>query len=94
MWRHLVAKFGTNANGTIWWPNLEPMQVAFFLAEEIARVKESIPWVRCAAGNVFIGNLLLVIPASSYLHIIFNGIFWGVLVRANLYYRQMYEQGI
>ena len=27
-WRHLVAKFGTNASGTIWWPNLELMQVA------------------------------------------------------------------
>ena len=31
------------------WPNLEAMQVAFFLS----RVKESIPWVRCASGNVF-----------------------------------------
>ena len=27
-WRHLVAKFGTNASGTIWWPNLPLMQVA------------------------------------------------------------------
>ena len=27
-WRHLVAKFGTNASGTIWWPNLQLMQVA------------------------------------------------------------------
>ena len=26
-WRHLVAKFETNASGTIWWPNLELMQV-------------------------------------------------------------------
>ena len=33
--------------------NLEPMQVAiFFLAGEITQVKESIPWVRCASGNV------------------------------------------
>ena len=29
------------------------MQVAFFLAGEITQVKESIPWVRCASGNVF-----------------------------------------
>ena len=48
-----MGKFVTNASGAIWWPNLEPMQVAFFLSEEIARVKESIPWVRCASGNVF-----------------------------------------
>ena len=27
-WRHLVAKFGTNASGTIWWSNLQLMQVA------------------------------------------------------------------
>ena len=28
------------------------MQVAFYLAEEITQVKEAIPWVRCASGNV------------------------------------------
>jgi len=27
-WRHLVAKFGTNASGAICWPNLQLMQVA------------------------------------------------------------------
>ena len=27
-WRHLVAKLITYASGAIWWPNLEPMQVA------------------------------------------------------------------
>ena len=25
-WRHLVAKFGTNASCAIWWPNLKLMQ--------------------------------------------------------------------
>ena len=34
------------------WPNLEPMQVAFYLAGEITQVIDSIPWVRCASGNV------------------------------------------
>ena len=29
------------------------MQVAFYLAGEITHVKESIPWVRCASGNVY-----------------------------------------
>ena len=29
------------------------MQVAFYLAGEITQVKESIPGVRCASGNVF-----------------------------------------
>ena len=48
-----VAKFGTNASGAIWWANLQLMQVAFYLAGEITQVKESIPWVRCASGNVF-----------------------------------------
>ena len=28
------------------------MQVAFYLAGEITQVKEAIPWVRCASGNV------------------------------------------
>ena len=51
-WRHLVAKFGTNASGAIWWPNLQLMQVALYLAGEITQVKEPIPWVRCASGNV------------------------------------------
>ena len=49
-----MAKFVTDVSGATWWPNLEPMQVAFYLlAEEIAQVKEAIPWVRCASGNVF-----------------------------------------
>ena len=30
------------------------MQVAFYLAGEITQVEESIPWVRCASGNVFV----------------------------------------
>ena len=29
------------------------MQVEFSLAGEIAQVIDSIPWVRCASGNVF-----------------------------------------
>ena len=49
----LVVKFWTNTNGTTYnRPNLEPMQVEFFLAGEITQVKEAIPWVRCASGNV------------------------------------------
>ena len=54
-WRHLVVKFGTNTSGTTYnWPTLEPMQVTFYLAGEITQVKASIPWARCASGNVFI----------------------------------------
>ena len=52
-WHHMVVKFWTNTSGTTYnWPNLEPMQVALYLAGEITQVKESIPWVRCASGNV------------------------------------------
>ena len=48
-----MAEFVTDASGATCWPNLEPMLVSFFLlAEEITRVKEAIPWVRCASGNV------------------------------------------
>ena len=47
-----MAKFETNASGAIWWPNLQLMQVALYLAGEITQVKEPIPWVRCASGNV------------------------------------------
>ena len=39
-WHHLVVKFSTNTSGTTYnWPNLEPMQVAFYLAWEITQVK-------------------------------------------------------
>ena len=51
-WCHLVAKFGTYASGAIWWPNLELMQVEPPLAGEITQVRDAIPWVRCASGNV------------------------------------------
>ena len=48
-----MAKFVTDASGATWWL-LEPTQVAFFvLAGEITQVKEAIPWVRCASGNVY-----------------------------------------
>ena len=53
-----MANFATDASGATWWPNLEPMQVAFFLlAEEITQVKEAIPWVRCASGNVLLKSV-------------------------------------
>ena len=49
-----MVKFCTNTSGTTYnWPNLEPMQVEFYLAEEITQVIDSIPWVRCASDNVF-----------------------------------------
>ena len=58
-WHHLVVKFWTNTSGTTYnWPNLEPMQVAFYLAGEITQVIDSIPWVRCASGNVYITDIL------------------------------------
>ena len=42
-WNHIqLVKFGTNASG-----------ILFLLAGEITQVKESIPVVRCASGNVW-----------------------------------------
>ena len=52
----ITLQFGTNASSATWlsifeqntsgttynWPNLEPMQVAFYLAGEITQVKESV----------------------------------------------------
>ena len=52
IWGHLMDNFATNANCATWWPNLDSMQVAFYLAGEITQVIDSIPWVRCASGNV------------------------------------------
>ena len=57
----MLAKFVTHAGGTTWWSNFELIQVEPhtigqiwpYLAGEITQVKESIPWVRCASGNVF-----------------------------------------
>ena len=59
----MLAKFGTNSGDITWWSNfeliqlepntnLEPMQVEFYLAGDITQVIDSIPWVRCASGNV------------------------------------------
>ena len=63
----MLAKFGTTAGGATWWSNFELIQVephtigqmAFYLAGEITQVKESIPWVRCVSGNVYISEVYL-----------------------------------
>ena len=54
-----VAKLVTCANYATWWSTLESLtgiffwtEFAFFLA--IFQVIESIPWVRCASGNIFV----------------------------------------
>ena len=65
----MLAKFGTNSGGITWLSNFEliqvephtigqiwnqcNVQVAFYLAGEITQVIDSIPWVRCASGNVY-----------------------------------------
>ena len=52
-----MTKFGTNADGAIWWPNLKPIQVVplwTVLTERFTQDMKSIPWVRCASGNVFL----------------------------------------
>ena len=57
-WGHLVGKFATYASGTIWWTNLQLIQVAPSGGQIcnwcITQVKEAIPWVRCASGNVYL----------------------------------------
>ena len=63
-----MAKDGTNSNCIKYWPNLEPMRVTLYLAGEITQVKESIPGVRCASGNV-----LLIVANIDNLPIIRRG---------------------
>ena len=63
----LVAPLGSKTSGTTYnWPNLEPMHVAFFLDGEITQVKESIPWVRCASGNVLVKVPLNVLQINLF----------------------------
>ena len=77
-WRHLVTKFGTNADGAIWWPNLKPIQEVplwTVLTERFTQDMKSIPWVRCASGNVLqIGSkfghcvtFLVTLPWNAFL---------------------------
>ena len=64
----MLAKFGTNSGGITWWSNFELIQVephtigqiwnqcnwhSISRAGEITQVIDSIPWVRCASGNVY-----------------------------------------
>ena len=75
MWLHLVAKFGTNASGAILRTILQLLQIAppgdqnwnkcKFLAGEITHVKEAIPWVRCASGNVFLLRASLIFTIGN-----------------------------
>ena len=41
-------------------------QVAFYLAGEITQVIDSIPWVRCASGNVFRGVSIKLAGCPCY----------------------------
>ena len=43
------------------------MQVAFFLSGEMTQVIESIPWVRCASGNIFFVGIPVVILSAALL---------------------------
>ena len=59
-------EFLTNTSGAAYnWLNLEPMQVAFYLDGEITQVKETIPWVCCVSGNVFLVNLIAAPEANE-----------------------------
>ena len=78
-----AASSGAHASSATLWPKLEPIQVALqfgtnatgiLLAGEITQLKEAIPWVRCASGNVFYFSfnnfILLVILVQNLLHVI------------------------
>ena len=63
-----AASSGAHASSATLWPKLEPIQVplqfranatGILLAEEITQVKEAIPWVRCASGNVSLSRIVV-----------------------------------
>ena len=80
----MLANFGTNSGGDTWWSNFEliqvephtigqiwnQMQVEFYLAGEITQVIDSIPWVRCASGNVSLDVLSNVVGNCGMEHLI------------------------
>ena len=65
-WRHLVAKFGINVGGAIWWPNCQLMQRRHPVVKFATNASGAIWWpnlrdyssyglnfwVRCASDNV------------------------------------------
>ena len=58
--------FLSTSETTYNWPNLEPMQVVFFLlAGEITQVRDAIPRVRCASGNVLLINQKTNLPTEQ-----------------------------
>ena len=48
------------------------MQVAFYLAGEITQVIDSIPWVRCASGNVCFKTSQTFLLVSTFLDMMFE----------------------
>ena len=54
-WRHLVAKIVTNTSDAIWRTILQLMKIA------PSQVIDSIPWVRCASGNVLADQPVFII---------------------------------
>ena len=65
-WCHKVAKFVINASGAIWCPNLQPIRNQFqtILVEKFTQVMDSIPWIRCASGDVFSEEILQSVVSS------------------------------
>merc|ERR1712074_227052 len=53
--RHLVAKFATNSR------SFTVHQFQTILVERFTQVMDSIPWVRCASGNVFKQYVLMTV---------------------------------
>ena len=78
---YMLAKFSTNTCGTTYnWPNLEPTQVEFYLAGEITQVIDSIPWVRCASGNVY-GRCSLTLCSTFLedLYVVIHALFLQII---------------
>ena len=56
-----MAKFATNASDAIWWLILQ------LSVRKLFQVRDAIPWVRCASGNVFSSVLTIAFKYSVVL---------------------------
>ena len=85
-WRHVVAKFGTNSSGAIWWSNLELMLTRrHWIYGDLFGFTVQVIWNYCnwrhlvakfgtnASGAIWWSNLELMLPCG---HWIYGDLFW------------------
>ena len=84
MWRHLVAKFPTNASGATWWLNFQQMHVVT-LADDDSNFNTSLKFLQRAGfvGFAPSGTSLLTSPTMD-LHVKLNFVFLNFILFEDL----------